>query len=466
MPDYKYQQINQMIRAQIRNQTLLPGDKIPSIRQLSRQLNVSIGTVQQAYAALEDQDLIFPKKRSGYYVKSRQRIFRPDTGAFQPVPSEVSILETAISVVRSAANKDLLQLGSAIPNVSGDGVRRLHQEFKRQANKVLNYEEDPSGYLPLRRRLARCYIDGRRAVDPEDIVITAGCQEALTIALRCIAEPGDTVLVESPCYYGVLQALEWYQIKAVEIPVCPDQGMDMGILASVLESWPVKGMILNPAFSNPTGYLYPEHMKVKILELLAAYDLPLIEDDVFSRLGFTQTHPRSIHSYDTDGRVILCGSISKMLSPDFRVGWMIPGRYFEKARTLKFVTTLCNPCHTQFALARFLASRQLERHLRTVAGVYEKRQRHMIRSIRKWFPASTQISRPEGGFLLWVRLEQGIDGLTLYRNAVSEGVCITPGEICSPTGRYKNYIRLNYAVASKAETESAVKILARLINCR
>lgn len=464
MNDFLYEKIRQMILAQITNKTLQPGDRLPSIRQLSRQLKVSIGTVQQAYAALEDQQLIFPKKRSGYYVKARQTVRRPLAESFTPVPSTVSVFETAVSVMRSAARKELMQLGSAIPDVSGKGVRQMHYEFKRQAHKIVNYEEDPSGYQPLRRQLARRFIDSGRSVDPDEIVITAGCQEALTIALRCIAGPGDVVLVESPCYYGVLQALELMNIKAVEIPVCPEQGMDMDQLESVLRTWSVKGMIMNPAFSNPSGYLCPESKKRKILELISSYDIFLIEDDVFARLGYMGARPRSIHSYDQEGRVMLCGSISKMLTPDFRVGWILAGRYSEKARALKFISTLCNPCHVQFALARFLETRQLDRHLGWVAPVYMQKQQTMINAISRWFPESTQVSHPQGGFLAWIRLPEEIDGLTLFRDAISAGITLTPGEIFSSIGRYKNYIRLNYGVVSAEEMDWAVKLLAGLVS--
>ncbi len=464
MTDYLYEKIRQMIVSQISNKALLPGDRLPSIRQLAQDLKVSIGTVQQAYVALEDQNLIFAKKRSGYYVKTVQTMPQPKAASFTPVPAKVTVLETAVSVMRSAARKDLIQLGSAIPDVSGQGVRQLHQEYKRHANKIPNYEEDPIGYLPLRRQLARRLMDTGTSIDPDEIVITSGCQEALTIALRCIADPGDIILVESPGYYGVLQALEVLGLKAVEIPVSPVDGMDMEQLEAILQTWPVKGIIMNPAFSNPSGYLCPERKKRKILELISAYDIPLIEDDVFALLGFTGRRPGTIHSYDREGRVILCGSISKVLSPDLRIGWIIAGRYAQNARSLKFISTLCSPCHPQFALARFLSTRKLDRHLRTIVPYYMKKQQALINAVKRHFPESTEVSRPQGGFLSWVRLPEDIDGLKLYRDAVSKGITITPGQICSPTGRYKNYIRLNYAVVPADEIDSAMRLLANLID--
>ena len=463
MTDYLYEKIRELIVTQIRNKALLPGDRLPSVRQFSRELNVSIGTVQKAYAALEDLDLILPKRRSGYYVKAVRAMPQPKAGSFTPVPGKVNVLETAVSVMRSASRRDLVQMGSAISDVSGQGVRQLHQEYRRHALKIPNYEEDPLGYLPLRRQLARRLLDTGRSVDPDDILITAGCQEALTIALRCIAGPGDIILVESPCYYGVLQALECLELKALEIPVSSAGGMDTDQLETMLQTWPVKGMIMTPAFSNPSGYLCSDPRKKKILDLISTHDTPLIEDDVFARLGFNGSRPRTLHSYDREDRVILCGSISKMLSPDLRIGWIIAGQYAGKARTLKFTSTLCSPCHPQFALAGFLATRKLDRHLRSIIPGYVKKQQALINAVNRWFPEETKISSPAGGFLSWVKLPEEIDGLRLYHDAVSAGIAITPGEICSPTAQYKNFIRLNYAVVPPDETDLLMKRLAGLL---
>ncbi|MBU1341756.1 MAG: PLP-dependent aminotransferase family protein [Proteobacteria bacterium] len=215
-------------------------------------------------------------------------------------------------------------------------------------------------------------IKGIVPVHPDQIVVTAGCQEALTIALRCIGKPGDLIAVESPCYYGVLQALEVLELKAIEIPASPMDGIDTDILESALQTWPVKGILLNPSFSNPSGYVCPRAKKQKIAQLLFEYDIPLIEDDIFSDLGFTEDRPTTIQSYDSDGRVILCSSVSKTICPDMRIGWMTAGRYTEKARTLKFISTLCAPSHTQYALADFLSTRQYERHIRSVTQDYAK----------------------------------------------------------------------------------------------
>lgn len=460
-----YKKIEKLISEQIENKVYLPGDKLPSERQLSLKMNVSVGTIRKAYANLEDQGLIIPKERSGYYVKSSHPVplsfFKTDFPI--EAPSKVSVLETAISVMRSAAGKGLVQLGSAIPNVKGKAVAQLHQDLKRHSQKVPNYEEDPQGFLPLRRQLARRSVGSGKPFHPDEIVITAGCQEALTIALRCIARSGDIIAVESPCYYAVLQALECLELKAVEIPVSPVDGIDTDILDSILQTWPVKGILLNPAFSNPSGYLCSEQKKQTIAKIILKYDIPLIEDDIFAELGFSGKRPRTIQSYDEDGRVILCSSISKTISPDLRIGWMIPGRYLKKARTMKYISTLCSPSHTQYALASFLSTHQFERHVRSMISDYEKKQQTLRKAIKQYLPADTSVTRPEGGFLCWLRLPEEVDGLELYYRAVENGITIAPGQICSPTGKFKNYIRLNYAVASTDRIEFSIKRLGKLV---
>jgi DNA-binding transcriptional MocR family regulator len=460
-----YKKIAGMIAGQIEDSTFLAGDRLPSIRQLSRELRVSIGTVQQAYASLEDQGLILPRHRSGFYVRppAPVAIDSPEAEILPLTPKGVNVLETAISVMRSAARGRLIQMGSAIPNVKGSAVLQLHRELKRHAHKIPNYEEDPQGYLPLRRQLAKKSIASGSAIPADRMIVTAGCQEALTIALRCIAGPGDIIAVESPCYYGMLQALEVLEIKVLEIPASPTDGITIGQLEASLKKWPVKGVLLNPAFSNPTGYRCPDDKKKELVRLITAYDIPLIEDDVFAHLSFSGPRPRSIQSYDPSGRVILCSSISKILCPDLRIGWMAPGRYMDKARALKFVSTLSSPCHTQFALATFLSTNRLERHIRAVTREYAHKQRILLNEIKGHFPRNTRVTQPRGGFLCWVRLPEEIDGLDLYHRCLEKGITVAPGEIFSSTRQLKNYIRLNYAVATIEQIQFSIRTIAGLI---
>lgn len=461
-----YEKTAGILLQQIENGSLQAGDKLPSIRQLSKKLKVSIGTVQQAYALLEDRQWITPKERSGYYVSPPQRIpiDSPQTPLLTTKPSSVEITENAMSVVITASKKKLTQLGPAIPNLEGTAIKQIQKSLLKYASVTPNQCEDPQGYLPLRQQLARRSISTGKAFSADEVVITSGCQEALDIALRCIAKEGDIIAVESPCYHGGLHTLEVLGMKVVEVPVIPDRGIDLRRLEELILRWPVKAILLNPTFSNPTGYSCSDEAKQAIVHMLEQYDLPLIEDDIFAELGWAESRPRSIQSFDRDGRVILCSSISKTLSQDLRVGWMVPGRYTEKARTLKFVSSLCCASLQQFALADFLSTQRFERHLRWVTAEYCKRQQILLTLIQQYFPEGTHATQPQGGFVCWVKLPENIDGMKLYQDALASGISITPGEIYSPTRHFKNFIRLSYGVISENKMEWAIKELARLIN--
>ncbi|PCI27654.1 MAG: GntR family transcriptional regulator [SAR324 cluster bacterium] len=461
-----YQKIAGIIEQQINDGVFRNGEKLPSIRQLSQRFSMSIGTIQQAYVELEDRRLITPRNRSGYYVDCPQNIIStatPTIESISPTPSKVDVLEMAIAVMTAARDESLVPLGSATPNVSGLAIRQLHQSIKSVASRTRNFNEDPQGYLPLRRLIAQRSPAMGKAFNEKEIVITAGCQEALTFALKCISQAGDLIAIESPCYYGILQILEVLGRKVVEIPVSPESGIDLGGLEDLLVKFPVKGLILSPSFSNPTGYPCSDETKQGILELLKKYDLPLIEDDIYSELGKNETRVRSIQSFDREGRVILCSSISKTLCQDLRIGWMVPGRYLKEARLLKFATTLYSPSIMQMALADFLSTQRLERHLRLVTVDYAKRQGILLRLLRQHFPQETKASRPKGGFISWIELPLPLDGTRLYHQALAEGISITPGEIFSPTRQFKNFIRLNYAIADEEVMEFAIKKLAALL---
>ena len=460
-----YQTTAEKIIEQINNGSLRQGDKLPSIRQLSKQLHVSIGTIQQAYAELEDQQLITPKNRSGYYINRPQRISipPPQTPSLKIEPSQVKVIESAMSVMMDSTQKASIRMGSAIPNLAGAALKQLRKSIAKHAHTNPAFYEHPQGYPALRQQLARRSITTGKPFSAEEIIITSGCQEALYLALRCIAKSGDIIAVESPCYYGILQTLEVLGLNAVEIPVDSDSGIDLSRLEELLTRWPIEGILLNPTYSNPTGYCLTDQKKQALVELLNVYDLPLIEDDIYADLGWHESRPKSIHSFDTEGRVILCSSVSKTLSQDLRVGWIVPGRYFDQVNALKFVSTLCSPGLQQYGLADFLATQRLERHIRWVTGEYYRRQRFFLKLIKRWFPEETQATQPQGGYICWIELPKEVDSTRLYQEALALRIGITPGDLYSPTDQFKNFIRLNYGIEEDDKIEFAIKELARLI---
>ncbi|WP_027857934.1 aminotransferase-like domain-containing protein [Marinobacterium jannaschii] len=460
----KYQQLAQSIQQQIEKQQLRPGDALPSIRLLSESRQVSRNTAIRAYNLLEDLGLIEPRLRRGYFV--RRRI----TNGSNLKPRSVKLGSLPLRIIHDASLPELIPLGSANPAGSFPARARFYNELARQARREAARSCRLSPYIAtpgdagLRQQLARRYSDYMK-LEADDVIVTSGAQEAVSLALRAVAQPGDTVIVESPSFYGTLQCIEALGLKALEIPSDPGSGISLPLLQQALESWPVSAIMLNPGFNNPLGFCMPEENRRKLLEITATYDLPVIEDDVFGDLQHQGTRVLPIKAFDSDGRVILCSSLSKTLDAATRLGWTLPGRYYEKINYLKYVTSMASNGTAQLAAAEFLSGRHYERHLRSIRRTYRQRRELMLEQLDKCWPRESVIYSGEGGYLCWIQLPYHLDGEVLFHQARQAGISITPGSLFSSSGQYQNYIRLNYAsYAEDALFPAAVSTLAGLIS--
>lgn len=461
----KYLKIADSLEQQIIEETLTIGNKLPSVRSLANELNVSIGTVQNAYGLLEDKSLIESKDRSGYYVCASKKIDieTPGVESFESTPEDINVVETAIKVMKYTKTDAKYQLGSAIPNIEARAIKQMQSSLRKFAHYTPNSYEGPQGYQPLRKEIAKRSLRTGKTYRTDDLVITSGCQESLSISLQATTNVGDLIAIESPCYYGMLQALEILGRRVIEIPLCPDKGMDLNYLEAMVKQHNVKAIMLNPNYSNPTGYTYNYKQKVFINSLIEKYDIPLIEDDVFSELGRVESRPPTIHSLNNNGQVLLCSSFSKSISQDLRVGWIEPGRYFEKVRNYKYATTLGTSSLQQYALADFLSTANYERHLRYIGIDYYKRRNIFLEAVKEFFPDGTKASQPEGGYLCWIKIPSDINSLELYYKAKQNSIGITPGSLFSQSDRYKKYIRLNYGCINKERIPEAIEALSKLI---
>lgn len=447
------------------------GERLPGVRILSRTRGVSVATVLAAYRRLEDEALIEARPQSGYYVRARPRaqVLPPAPSAPAAQPSPVTGQELVLSLVKATNIENLVQLGAAVPDASFLPTRAVEQALMRAARRHRSRAaayEFPPGLPELRRQIARRMAQAGCALGPDDIVITNGCQEALQLALRAVTRPGDVVAIESPTFYGLLQALDSLQLEALEIPTDPLEGLSLEALQLALERWPVKACVTTPNFSNPLGYCMSEPRKRRLLELLGARGVPLIEDDIYGDLGFAIQRPSPCLALvgDSGAEVIYCSSFSKTLSPGLRVGWIVPGRHQERVEYLKYVLNLATSTVSQLALAELLGGGGYERHLRAVRGDYARAVSRMIDAVMRHFPAGTRITQPAGGFVIWVELAPQVDCVELARLARTEGISIAPGPIFSATQKYRNFMRLSCACPWGGRIEAALGRLASLLD--
>lgn len=463
-----YEEVAARIAYLVEQGTLRPGDRVPSIRSLSKQMQVSINTVKEAYSQLEDRRLIEAKPQSGYYVRARLPELPDEPIVAQPDlrPTEVSLGKVYQMVMKDMHNPDLQQLGIAFPNpdlLPVDKLNRmLSSETRRFRTQSVSYEIPP-GSERLRQQIAQRALLCGCTLSPDQIVITSGCVEAVLLSLRVLCKPGDTILIETPVYFNFLQLIEDLGLKTLEIPCSPRGGISLEALEYALahNQSHISACLVITNINNPLGGQMPDENKRKLVELLDDYDIPLIEDDIYGDLSFSDKRPSVAKAYDKKGNVLLCSSFSKTLAPGYRVGWIAAGRYQEQIERGKMLASVATATPTQLAIAAFLANGGYDHHLRSIRRVYARKVAQMADAIGRYFPSGTKVSRPRGGFALWVEMPEQINSIKLYERSRQAGITFAPGPLFSAAGKYQNCIRLNAAFWCD-EVERAVATLGAL----
>ncbi len=448
----------------IESGALTPGQRMPSVREASRHRGLSAVTVQKAYHSLEARGLIEARERSGYYVSRRLPALPQQPAVSRPVTQSTAVKkgELIFEVLDAVQQRRVVPLGSAFPSPLLFPLPQLSRALNRGMRGLdpwRTVSDLAPGNAELRRQIAlRYHIDGMD-IAADELVITDGAMEALNLCLQAVTRPGDAVVVESPTFYVALQALERLGLRAIEVATHPGEGIDLAALDHVLKQQRPAACWLMPNFQNPTGALMADERKQQLVALLEKYGVPLIEDDVYGELYYADHRPKPAKAYDRSGNVLHCSSFSKCLAPGYRIGWAAPGRHVAVVRRLKLGTTLSAAIPSQMALANYLEGAAYDRHLRQLRETLFLERDAMINAVREFFPAGTRVTRPQGGYFLWVELPKGSDAMQLYRLALAQGISIVPGSILSARERFAHCIRLNYGHPEDRRVVRALKTL-------
>ena len=461
-----YQRIAQQLAEDIRRGVYQPGDRVPSVRKMSSQLSVSHATVLQAYANLEDMGLIRARPQSGFYVHQTAGLTAPTPDiARVERPALVTRSSIISQVLTESRQEGVFPLGAAVPHVDYLPVRSLHQQLARvtrfQSPRAFSYMFSP-GYEPLRRHVAIRMRDAGVVVDPREVVITHGCVDAMHMALRVTTRPGDLIATESPTYYGLLQLAEVLGLKVIEIPSDPSTGLSLEALQLAAGQWPIRALVLTARLSNPMGGSMPEERQKQLLRLAADYGIQMIEDDIYGELLFEPGRSKALKAYDRDDQVVYCSSFSKTLSPGVRIGWIIAGRYQQEVERLQTFSTHSACSVTQMGVAAYLENGGYDRHLRHIRQEYRKNMTAYQLAVQQHFPEGTQMTRPHGGFILWVSLPGKVIAQELHVSALQQGISMAPGLIFSTTEQVTNCLRLTCGVPWNRESERAIITLGTL----
>lgn len=464
---FRYEELAGFITGLIGRGTLPPGSRVPSLREISRQRRTSVTTALQAYRLLEERGLIEARPQSGFYVaKAPLSIGAPAMSRPPARPVEVSAPAVMLKLLEHASDPKLVPLGCAIPSPQLLASSRLDRCLARAARVKgvkHNVYTPPRGDLSLRRQIARRALRAGHALSPDDVLITCGCTEALALALRAVTQPGDTVAIESPTYFGLLQVLRSLGLKALELPTDARTGVDIEALRAACRVHAISACVLASSFSNPLGCTISEARKLEILALLAQHRVPLIEDDIYGDIGFAAERPRPFIALDRHHNTIYCSSFSKTLAPGYRIGWVATGEGFM-ARVIegKVASTLCGPVLPQLALADFLSSGGYDHHLRRIRRVFQETLHRMLTAIEQSFPAGTKVSQPAGGFVLWLELPKPVDTRQLFVQALERGICFAPGVVFSASGRYAQCLRLSGGYGFSPRIDKGVRALGAM----
>ena len=469
---FKYDQVSRYIKELIEKGDLKPGDKAPSLRKLSKQLGVSIATITQSYVNLEDQGVLTAKPQSGFYINTLvNQINDIDKSATTPGQARrVRFGELFEEIFRNANNPRIIPFGISNPSMDFMPVKSLTRATRsiisRYPQKSMDYMFPP-GDRKLREQIAQLYAQTHTRISANDIIITSGATEALSISLRTVAKRGDIIAVESPTYFAVLRMIEQMGMLAVEIETDPVSGLNLDALEEAFDTMEIKAVLASPNTSNPLGCQMPEDKKRELVNLMAERDIPLIEDDVYGSVYFGDKAPRPAKSYDLNNLVLSCSSFSKTLAPGHRVGWVIAGRYRKKFLQYKQAWSSATSSINQLALAEFLSSGQYERHLvrlRVAMREQVEKGRYMI---ARNFPEGTRISHPHGGNVLWVEMPKGCDCIDIFNKALEHNIGVTPGILFSATRRFRNHLRINCGFPWNDANVQAIETLGKIVcNCR
>lgn len=466
--EHKYIEVAERIEALIEKKALKVGDKLLSVRALSKEQGISLSTAFQAYYSLESKGLIEARPQSGYYVKfSRNHIL--DLPKVSDPPDDaipVSLDEMINNVYADFNAEQILNFSMGTPSVKLLPTAKLNKAvmhaLRASKTSCLHYEH-VQGNVLLRRQIARQAFNWGGTPSEDDIVVTAGAVEALSLCVKAITHPGDAVAIESPTYFALFQVMESHGLKVVEIPTDPVTGVDLDYLEQAIPRFDIKACLFVNNFNNPLGSCLPDHKKKQLVGMLAEKEIPLIEDDIYGELYFGKTRPKTCKTFDQKGLVLHCASFSKSMAPGFRIGWTIPGRFKEKVISLKRMHTVSTNTLTQAAVASFLSNGRFELHLRHLRKALHTQSLRYLQAVSEYFPDDTRVTRPQGGFTLWIEMNKKVNGYRLHKRALKHGIGIAPGQIFSSQGRFENCFRISYGEPWSEAIGHGIQTLGRLI---
>ena len=473
-----YQQIEGYLRQGILSGSLAPDTRLPASRQLARDLGVNRITVESAYAELETEGLIYSRMGSGTYVLPPNpflTLTKDSPGT--PWPLWQQSLEWQDRASESKTLEDVSQNGARraqlISFASGIGDSHLFpaEDFRKVLQTVmrrdgiaaLDYGE-PNGHGPLRETITHILASQGLQTRSENVLVTAGSQQALSLVSQLLLKPGDVIMVESPTYSGALDLFRALGFNVVGVPV-DGHGMQVEALEKLLQQHHPKLIYTIPTFHNPTGTCLSSQRRIQLIVLADRYNIPILEDDFVGDLRYEGRNQPALKALDPGGRVIYVSTFSKILMPGLRVGFLVAeGPIYDRLVSFKRVNDLSTSSLIQRALEVYVTVGRYQSYLRRSCQIFHKRRDAMVSAIQRYLPDNVYFDPPQGGLFIWLQLPELLSSQKLRPLAWEEGVDFSPGSSFFPDGiSGRNWLRLNFVAQSPDQIEEGIKRLGRSI---
>lgn len=467
---YLYEKLADEITAAINSGQLQPGSRIPSVREYASSHQVSINSVKSAYRILEDRGLILPRPQSGYFVSAvlPELALLPRQFSVRENISLTGVSKLLAKILESQRHNEFTDLALACPYGNMfypvERLKKLTMQVLRASTSGRDVYAMPPGSRRLRSQIARRGLTLGMMLSDEDIIITHGTMEALSLAVRASTRAGDTVALETPTFYNLYPMLKDLGRNIASVPTNPQSGMCIDALEEMAANGEITAVITIPSGHNPLGFTMPEENRRELARIARDYRIAVIEDAMYAELQFGTRLVPNIKAFDEGGWVLTCASYTKTATPDFRLGWLEAGRFSEVAAQMKFSTTVAEPEFLCETLGIFLENGSYDHHLRHLRRLYD-RQIDIVRAcIATCFPEGTRVSRPQAGFILWIELPEGVDSLELFHSALEEKVICMPGLVCAGNRSFSNCLRLAVCFEMTDKHLEALRTLGRLAN--
>lgn len=466
-----YLQIRNRISHLIQTGKLQPGDRLPSIRALAESTQVNKLTVIEAYSMLEADGLIYARPGAGYFVYEQSAdapvpaTFAPRQEVIIPETREMSYLEICTAAAHAYQQGDMINFASGFPGPGAveDLQRIARRAVKGVADELFRYDF-PQGQIGLRKQIAQLLLHQGLEISPEELIITNGSMQGLSLAMHYYLKPGDWVIVESPNYHGALAVLQSIGARPIGIPMTPE-GMNLLLLEQYLRSHRPKLIYTISTLHNPTGITTSQQHRQQLLALAERYDCVVLEDNAYEGLSFG-TVPPPIKAIDRSDRVIYLGTFSKTLMPGLRVGYMVvTGKAYQPLLERKLLSDLCVSTVSQAIVSEYLAIGHYRRYLNQLRTLNLTNRNTMLKALERYFPEEATWTAPDGGLFLWVTLPEGLPIQAVCHAAALQKVFIVSGSTFFPNQQGYPALRLNFSQSPEA-IEQGIKILGDLLKTR